>query len=214
MTNYVVVGITFVVGFLVGGYILRRKSNNNNQNQKIKIQEYSDIYKKDEDLKDKNKKKNKEKNKEGNKDKEDKEDKEDNKEIKNYLFFDFDQMNDESKMSNIIDKKTKCNFNDLEYFVSYVITNYKSENTTVLIRISSHGGYAYLFERARDYLLRLKHHDFMTIAFIDDICASGGYMLACACTKIICTETSKIGSVGVLTSYVNFYNLLEKIGKR
>lgn len=135
---------------------------------------------------------------------------------KTYLVYDFDQLNDKSKINTYIgktkDNSQESTFEELSFFVSYIICNFDSEKTEILLRISSPGGCAYSFERARDEFLRLKNHGFMTTAFVDDVCASGGYMLACACQKIICTETSKIGSVGVLTPYVNFHDILEKIG--
>lgn len=133
-----------------------------------------------------------------------------------YLIYDFDQVNNKSKVSTYVgetmEKSEEMIFEELSFFVSYVVSNFDPKTTEILLRISSPGGSAYKFEKGRDDILRLKKYGFKTIGFIDDICASGGYMLATACQKIICSETAKIGSIGVLTSYVNFYDILEKIG--
>ena len=52
------------------------------------------------------------------------------------------------------------------------------------------------------------------IAFVDDMCASGGYMMASACDEIICTDTATIGSIGVYATTFNFHDLAQKIGMR
>lgn len=50
-------------------------------------------------------------------------------------------------------------------------------------------------------------------AYVDGLCASGGMYVACSADKIFATETSLIGSVGVLIpTFVNVSTLLDKIG--
>lgn len=131
-----------------------------------------------------------------------------------YLVFDFDTINNKSKTSMDLNiyRNVECEFDGLEVFISYIIYNYTPENTHILLRISSCGGAAYKYERMYTTMLRLQKHKFSTIAFIDDYCASGGYMLACACDKIIATSTSKIGSVGVVMKHQNYKGLFDKIG--
>jgi serine protease SohB len=50
------------------------------------------------------------------------------------------------------------------------------------------------------------------LAFIEDVGASGGYMLACAADEIICDEYSIVGSIGVVGGSFGFPKLLEKLG--
>jgi len=50
------------------------------------------------------------------------------------------------------------------------------------------------------------------IAFIEDVGASGGYMLACAADEIICDDYSIVGSIGVVGGSFGFPKLLEKLG--
>jgi serine protease SohB len=50
------------------------------------------------------------------------------------------------------------------------------------------------------------------IAFIEDVGASGGYMLACAADEIICDDYSIVGSIGVVGGSFGFPKLMEKLG--
>lgn len=50
-------------------------------------------------------------------------------------------------------------------------------------------------------------------AFVDGLCASGGMYVACAADKIFATDTSIIGSVGVVTPpFMNVSQLMDKFG--
>jgi serine protease SohB len=50
------------------------------------------------------------------------------------------------------------------------------------------------------------------IAFVEDVGASGGYMLACAGDEIICDQFSIVGSIGVVGGSFGFPKLMEKLG--
>ncbi len=50
------------------------------------------------------------------------------------------------------------------------------------------------------------------LAFIEDVGASGGYMLACAADEIICDDYSILGSIGVVGGSFGFDKLMEKLG--
>ncbi|MBT6119770.1 MAG: S49 family peptidase [Rhodospirillaceae bacterium] len=49
-------------------------------------------------------------------------------------------------------------------------------------------------------------------AFVEDVAASGGYMLACAGDEIFADESSLIGSIGVVSSGFGFTGLIERLG--
>jgi len=49
-------------------------------------------------------------------------------------------------------------------------------------------------------------------AFVEDVGASGGYMLACAADEIICNDFSIVGSIGVVGASFGFHELMEKVG--
>jgi serine protease SohB len=50
------------------------------------------------------------------------------------------------------------------------------------------------------------------LAFIEDVGASGGYMLACAADEIICDQFSIVGSIGVVGGTFGFTGLMDKLG--
>jgi serine protease SohB len=50
------------------------------------------------------------------------------------------------------------------------------------------------------------------LAFIEDVGASGGYMLACAGDEIICDPYSIVGSIGVVGGSFGFPKAMEKLG--
>lgn len=50
------------------------------------------------------------------------------------------------------------------------------------------------------------------VAFIEDVAASGGYMIACAADEIIGDTYSIAGSIGVVGGSFGFHKLIEKIG--
>ena len=50
------------------------------------------------------------------------------------------------------------------------------------------------------------------IAFVEDVAASGGYMIACAADEIIADASSIVGSIGVVGGSFGFDKLIEKIG--
>jgi signal peptide peptidase SppA len=130
-----------------------------------------------------------------------------------FLVYDFDTLNPISRIgTHLHSNDVVSGFENFESFISYVIHHFDSKTTHVLVRISSPGGAAYKFEKLYSAIKRLKKYGFETTAFIDDICASGGYMIACAFDKIVATETSQIGSIGVTTSHINYKELLDILG--
>jgi serine protease SohB len=50
------------------------------------------------------------------------------------------------------------------------------------------------------------------LAFVEDVGASGGYMLACAADEIICNDFSIVGSIGVVGASFGFHELMGKVG--
>ena len=50
------------------------------------------------------------------------------------------------------------------------------------------------------------------LVFVEDVAASGGYMIACAGDEIFCDPSSILGSIGVVGSSFGFPKLMEKLG--
>jgi len=132
---------------------------------------------------------------------------------KKYIYYVFDTMGN-TKFTTLLNVSSHGDniFDNLEAFVDVVCKAFKPEDVEILLQIESPGGLAYKYEYAYDHLMRLRKKGFIITAIIDTICASGGYMLACACNKIVCAENARIGSVGVVAQIVNYSKLSDKIG--
>ena len=66
-----------------------------------------------------------------------------------------------------------------------------------------------IFRRIRDLA---QEKEVPVIAFVEDVAASGGYMIACAADEIIGDPASIVGSIGVVGGTFGFAKLIEKIG--
>jgi signal peptide peptidase SppA len=49
-------------------------------------------------------------------------------------------------------------------------------------------------------------------AFVEDVAASGGYMIACAADEIVADPSSIVGSIGVVSASFGFDRAIEKLG--
>ncbi|WP_208440803.1 S49 family peptidase [Bartonella raoultii] len=83
----------------------------------------------------------------------------------------------------------------------------------VAIVINSPGGSPvqsrFIFKRIRDLA---EENNKKVLVFIEDIAASGGYMIACAGDEIFADPSSIVGSIGVVSASFGFPELLKKIG--
>lgn len=50
------------------------------------------------------------------------------------------------------------------------------------------------------------------LVFVEDVAASGGYMIACAGDEIFCDPSSIVGSIGVVGGTFGFQELIKKVG--
>jgi serine protease SohB len=85
--------------------------------------------------------------------------------------------------------------------------------TAVALSINSPGGSPVqshlIFRRIRELADEHKRH---VLAFVEDACASGGYMIACAADEIVADPYSIVGSIGVVGGSFGFDKLIAKIG--
>jgi serine protease SohB len=83
----------------------------------------------------------------------------------------------------------------------------------VALAINSPGGSAvqshFIFQRIRQLAAE---HDVPVIGFVEDVAASGGYMIACAADEIICDASSIVGSIGVIGASFGFPEAIKKLG--
>jgi protease IV len=81
----------------------------------------------------------------------------------------------------------------------------------VIIQINSPGGTISASDRIHNEISRFRDNTSMpVIAFMQGVAASGGYYSAVACEKIIAEPTTITGSIGVISEYFVFQELLEK----
>ncbi|WP_409361646.1 S49 family peptidase [Bartonella heixiaziensis] len=89
---------------------------------------------------------------------------------------------------------------------------YKKAPAVALI-INSPGGSPVqsrlIFKRIRDLA---EEKNKKVLVFIEDVAASGGYMIACAGDEIFADPSSIVGSIGVVSASFGFPELLKKIG--
>lgn len=84
----------------------------------------------------------------------------------------------------------------------------------ILLHINSPGGTIFdadgIYQAIKSYKEKYK---VPVYAFVDGLCASGGMYIAMAADKIYSSDTSILGSIGVISpSFLNFSQLLDKIG--
>jgi signal peptide peptidase SppA len=83
----------------------------------------------------------------------------------------------------------------------------------VALLINSPGGSAVqshlIFQRIRQLSAEKK---LPVVAFVEDVAASGGYMIACAADEIFADPSSIVGSIGVIGATFGFTGLMAKIG--
>ena len=83
----------------------------------------------------------------------------------------------------------------------------------VALLINSPGGSAVqshlVFQRIRQLSAEKK---LPVLAFVEDVAASGGYMIACAADEVFADPSSIVGSIGVIGATFGFSRLIEKIG--
>lgn len=83
----------------------------------------------------------------------------------------------------------------------------------VAIVINSPGGSPV---QSRQIYLRIRQladeKNLRVLVFVEDVAASGGYMLACAGDEIFCDPSSILGSIGVVGGSFGFQDLIKKIG--
>lgn len=83
----------------------------------------------------------------------------------------------------------------------------------VAISVNSPGGSPVqsrlIYKRIRDLA---EEKNKKVLVFVEDVAASGGYMIACAGDEIIVDPSSIVGSIGVVAATFGFQNAIGKIG--
>lgn len=80
----------------------------------------------------------------------------------------------------------------------------------VVVKVESPGGLVHSYGFAAAQLLRIREANIPLTICVDQVAASGGYLMACVAHKIIASPFALIGSIGVVAQVPNFNRLLKK----
>jgi protease-4 len=79
----------------------------------------------------------------------------------------------------------------------------------LVVRLNTPGGEVVPSD---DIRTAVAEFDGPTVAYVTDVCASGGYWIASACDHVVARENSLVGSIGVRGSTLNANRLADKLG--
>ncbi len=94
--------------------------------------------------------------------------------------------------------------------IDAVLTVARPEADEVVVRIDSGGGTVTGYGLAAAEIDRLRARNVRVTASVDQVAASGGYMMACAADRIVAAPFAVVGSIGVVASVPNVHKLLQK----
>jgi serine protease SohB len=94
--------------------------------------------------------------------------------------------------------------------IDAVLTVARPGTDEVVLRLQSPGGTVTGYGLAAAEILRLREHKIRVTASVDQVAASGGYMMAVAADRIVAAPFAVVGSIGVVAPVPNLHRLLQK----
>jgi len=94
--------------------------------------------------------------------------------------------------------------------IDAVLTVARPGPDEVVLRLQSPGGTVTGYGLAAAEILRLRERKIKVTASVDQVAASGGYMMACAADHIVAAPFAVVGSIGVVAPAPNLHRLLKK----
>jgi serine protease SohB len=94
--------------------------------------------------------------------------------------------------------------------IDAVLTVARPGTDEVVLRLHSPGGTVTGYGLAAAEILRLRERKIKVIASVDQVAASGGYMMACAADRIVAAPFAVVGSIGVVAPVPNLHRLLKR----
>lgn len=80
----------------------------------------------------------------------------------------------------------------------------------VVVRLESAGGMVHTYGLAASQLARIKASGIPLTVCVDQVAASGGYLMACLADRLIAAPFALVGSIGVIAQVPNFNRVLKK----
>ena len=90
------------------------------------------------------------------------------------------------------------------------VLSHADERDEVVLRLTSPGGVVNGYGLAASELARLRERGIHLTVCVDEVAASGGYMMASVAERIVASPFAYIGSIGVVMSVPNFNKVLKK----
>lgn len=94
--------------------------------------------------------------------------------------------------------------------IDAVLTVARPETDEVVLRLHSPGGTVTGYGLAAAEISRLRDGKIKVTVSVDQVAASGGYMMACAADRIVAAPFALVGSIGVVAQAPNLHRLLKK----
>jgi len=94
--------------------------------------------------------------------------------------------------------------------IDAVLTVARPKIDEVVLRLQSSGGTVTGYGLAAAEIARLRDRMIKVTVSVDQVAASGGYMMACAADTIVAAPFALIGSIGVVAQVPNLHRLLKK----
>lgn len=85
-----------------------------------------------------------------------------------------------------------------------------TDEDEVIINLNSPGGLVNTYGLCASQLQRLRDHQIFVTVTVDEVAASGGYLMACVANKIVAAPFAYVGSIGVIAGIPNFRRVLNK----
>lgn len=82
----------------------------------------------------------------------------------------------------------------------------------IILRVDSPGGGTAMSHEMYEAVKRVRDGGKPVIVSVGSVCASGAYYVSCGASLIVANPSSVVGSIGVISQYVTFKELAEKIG--
>jgi serine protease SohB len=98
----------------------------------------------------------------------------------------------------------------LGHEIDAVLTVARPGTDEVVLRLQSPGGTVTGYGLAAAEILRLRERKIKVTASVDQVAASGGYMMACAADRIVAAPFAVVGSIGVVAPVPNLHRLLKR----
>lgn len=101
--------------------------------------------------------------------------------------------------------------NNLREEVTAIIRNAKAGDEALVV-LQSGGGTVTGYGLAAGQLVRLKQAGLFLTMAVEQVAASGGYMMACVADRIVASPFAVLGSIGVISEIPNAYERLKQEG--